>query len=85
MAQNLVCQLALVAAFALAPSLIDPSAVQAQERPKQPLKVAFVYVTPVGQAGWTYQADLGRQAMERALGARVQTTVVESVAEGPDA
>jgi basic membrane protein A and related proteins len=50
-----------------------------------PLKVAFVYVTPVGQAGWTYQHDLGRREMERALGNAVQTTVVEDVAEGPDA
>jgi basic membrane protein A and related proteins len=50
-----------------------------------PLKVAFVYVTPVGQAGWTFQHDLGRKEMERALGAAVQTTVVEDVAEGPDA
>jgi len=50
-----------------------------------PLKVAFVYVTPVGQAGWTYQHDLGRRAMERALGDAVKTTVVEDVAEGPDA
>jgi simple sugar transport system substrate-binding protein len=39
----------------------------------------------VGQAGWTYQHDLGRKEMERALGAAVQTTVVEGVAEGPDA
>jgi simple sugar transport system substrate-binding protein len=50
-----------------------------------PLKVAFVYVTPVGQAGWTYQHDLGRKEMERALGDAVKTTVVEDVAEGPDA
>lgn len=50
-----------------------------------PLKVAFVYVTPVGQAGWTYQHDLGRREMERALGDAVKTTVVEDVAEGPDA
>lgn len=50
-----------------------------------PLKVGFVYVSPVGDAGWTYQHDLGRREMERALGDRVRTTVVESVAEGPDA
>jgi simple sugar transport system substrate-binding protein len=47
--------------------------------------VAFVYVTPVGQAGWTYQHDLGRREMEHALGDAVKTTVVEGVAEGPDA
>ncbi|HUG26319.1 BMP family ABC transporter substrate-binding protein [Piscinibacter sp.] len=49
-----------------------------------PLNVAFVYVSPIGDAGWTYQHDLGRRAMEEALGSRVSTTVVESVAEGPD-
>ena len=55
------------------------------QRTATPLKVAFVYVTPVGQAGWTYQHDLGRREMERALGDAVKVTVVEDVAEGPDA
>ena len=50
-----------------------------------PLKVGFVYVSPVGDAGWSYQHDVGRREMEAALGARVQTTVVESVPEGADA
>ena len=49
-----------------------------------PLKVAFVYVSPIGEAGWTYQHNQGRLALEKALGARVQTTVVEGVAEGAD-
>jgi simple sugar transport system substrate-binding protein len=49
-----------------------------------PLQACFVYVSPIGQAGWTYQHDLGRQAMVQALGARVRSRVVESVAEGPD-
>ena len=49
-----------------------------------PLKVGFVYVSPVGDAGWTYQHDQGRLAMEKALGQRVQTTAIESVAEGAD-
>jgi basic membrane protein A and related proteins len=50
-----------------------------------PLKVAFVYISPVGQAGWTYQHELGREDLETFLGKRVKTTVVESVPEGPDA
>jgi basic membrane protein A and related proteins len=50
-----------------------------------PLKVAFVYVSPVGQAGWTYQHDVGRKDLETFLGPRVKTTVVESVPEGADA
>ena len=50
-----------------------------------PLKVAFVYVSPIGEAGWTYQHERGRLAMQKALGAQVSSTVVEAVAEGPDA
>jgi simple sugar transport system substrate-binding protein len=50
-----------------------------------PLKIGFVYVSPVGDAGWTYQHDLGRKQMEKALGAKVTTKFVESVPEGADA
>ncbi|MEO7055653.1 MAG: BMP family ABC transporter substrate-binding protein [Caldimonas sp.] len=48
------------------------------------LVVGFVYVTPIGEAGWTYQHELGRREMERALGRRVKTIAVEGVAEGAD-
>jgi simple sugar transport system substrate-binding protein len=50
-----------------------------------PLKVGFVYVSPIGEAGWTYQHEQGRLAMQAALGVRVQSTVVEAVPEGADA
>ncbi|MBC7731715.1 MAG: BMP family ABC transporter substrate-binding protein [Bacteriovorax sp.] len=53
--------------------------------PKPPLKVAFVYVSPIGEAGWTYQHEQGRLAMQKALGGQVSSTVVEAVAEGADA
>ena len=49
------------------------------------LKVGFVYVGPVGDHGWTYQHNVGRLAVEKALGAKVSTTYVESVPEGADA
>ncbi|MEX8493726.1 BMP family ABC transporter substrate-binding protein [Sphaerotilus sp.] len=52
---------------------------------KLPLKVAFVYVSPVGTAGWTYQHNMGRLGLEKNLGAAVKTTFVENVAEGADA
>jgi len=55
---------------------------QAPARP--PLKVGFVFVSPIGDAGWTYQHNQGRLAMERALGKQVQTTAIEAVAEGAD-
>jgi simple sugar transport system substrate-binding protein len=60
------------------------SAAPASAQSAPPLKVGFVYVTPVGQAGWTYQHEQGRLAMEKALGAAVKSTVVEAVPEGPD-
>ena len=50
-----------------------------------PVKVAFVYVDPVGDSGWTYQHDLGRRALEKALGAQVKTTYVENVPATADA
>ncbi|MBS1270342.1 MAG: Purine-binding protein [Gammaproteobacteria bacterium] len=50
-----------------------------------PLKVGFVYVSPIGDAGWTYQHDQGRKAMEGALGDKVETKFIESVPEGGEA
>ena len=52
---------------------------------EEKLKVGFIYVGPVGDHGWTYQHDQGRQAVEKALGDRVTTTFIESVGEGADA
>ena len=51
----------------------------------EPLKVAFVYVGPVGDAGWTFAHDLGRKAIEAKFGDKVKTTFVENVKEGADA
>lgn len=45
--------------------------------------VGFLYVSPIGDAGWTYQHDQGRLEMEKELG--VTTSFVENVAEGADA
>lgn len=65
------------AAVAPAATLVAPVAA--------PLKVAFVYVTPVTDAGWVRQHDQGRRALEAQLPGRVSTHYVESVAEGADA
>ncbi|MBL0420761.1 BMP family ABC transporter substrate-binding protein [Ramlibacter sp. AW1] len=53
--------------------------------PSAPLKVGFVHVAPVTEAGWVRQHEEGRKALEAALGSRVRTTAVENVPEGPDA
>ncbi len=47
------------------------------------LKVGFIYVSPVGDAGWSYSHDLARKAIEKMPG--VTTSYVEDVKEGPDA
>ena len=49
------------------------------------LKVGFVYVGPVGDHGWTYMHDKGRQSVVEAFGDQVETIYVESVKYGPDA
>ena len=51
----------------------------------EPLKAAFVYVGPVGDAGWSFSHDLGRQNALAKFGDKVTTTHVEKVPEGPDA
>lgn len=47
------------------------------------MKVGFIYVSPVGDAGWSYAHDKGRQEIEAMDG--VTTSYVESVNEGADA
>lgn len=50
-----------------------------------PFKVGFVYVSPISDAGWTFQHDSARREMKKALGDKVDTKYVESVPEGADA
>jgi basic membrane protein A len=55
------------------------------EVPAEPFKVAFVYIGPPGDLGWTYEHDQGRLMLEEELGDQVETTYIENVPEGPDA
>src|SRR5262249_8077325 len=66
-----------------APTAQAPSATAPAK--KEPLKVAFAYVGPVGDGGWTYAHDNGRKAVEKEFGDRVATTFVEKVPEAADA
>ena len=51
----------------------------------EPLKVAFAYVGPVGDGGWTFAHDNGRKAVEKEFGDKVVTSFVEKVPESADA
>lgn len=51
----------------------------------EPLKIAFAYVGPVGDGGWTFAHDNGRKAIEKEFGDKVVTSFVEKVPESADA
>src|SRR5437870_4433991 len=46
-------------------------------------KVAFIYVGPHNDAGWSQAHDEGRQYVQKMLGSKVQTTYKENIANGP--
>ena len=71
----------------LGAALLAPTAASFARRARaaEPFKVGFVYVGPVSDAGWTFQHELGRRAVDAAYGDKVKTTFVESVPEGADA
>jgi len=62
-----------------------PASAAASAPAKEKLKIAFAYVGPVGDAGWTFAHDKGRRAIEAEFGDRVVTTFVENVPEAADA
>ena len=75
----------LLASLALAALLLAGAATQAVAQDadyseENPLKVAFIYVGPVGDAGWSFAHDIGRQRTVEAL-PQIETTFVESVPE----
>ena len=87
-------KLALVAAVAAlaacgkeeAPPKAEAKAPEAKAAaPAEPFKAAWIYVGPVGDAGWTFAHDLARKNVEAEFGGKVKTTFVEKVPEGADA
>ena len=69
-----------------APAPAVAAAASAPAVPKaEPLKLAFAYVGPVGDGGWTFAHDNGRKAIEKEFGDKVVTSFVEKVPENQDA
>ena len=75
-----LCALALVACSKKEEAPAPAAAVKAE-----PLKIAFAYVGPVGDGGWTFAHDNARKAIEKEFGDQVVTSFVESVPESADA
>ncbi|MDP3245897.1 MAG: BMP family ABC transporter substrate-binding protein [Polaromonas sp.] len=67
-----------------APAPAPVAAAPAPAKPA-PLKIAFAYVGPVGDGGWTFAHDNGRKAIEKEFGDKVVTSFVEKVPESADA
>ncbi|MBK7005542.1 MAG: BMP family ABC transporter substrate-binding protein [Burkholderiales bacterium] len=68
-----------------APVAAPVAAVSAPAPKPEPLKIAFAYVGPVGDGGWTFAHDNGRKAVEKEFGDKVVTKFVENVPESADA
>lgn len=72
----------VVAAFVLAGLLFGgtPSTSAANK-----FKIAFIYIGPPGDLGWTYEHERGRKMLQDKLGNKIETKYIENVPEGPDA
>lgn len=68
-----------------APAPAPAPAAEAPAPKPEPLKIAFAYVGPVGDGGWSFAHDNGRKAIEKEFGDKVVTSFVESVPESADA
>ncbi len=70
-----------------APAPAAPAPVASAPAPAkpEPLKIAFAYVGPVGDGGWSFAHDNGRKALEKEFGDKIVTSFVESVPESADA
>ena len=51
----------------------------------EPLKVAFMYVSPANEEGWSTQHDIARRAVEAKFGDKIKVTTVENIPENADA
>ncbi len=68
-----------------APAPVVAPAASAPVAKAEPLKIAFAYVGPVGDGGWTFAHDNARKALEKEFGDKIKTSFVESVPESADA
>jgi basic membrane protein A and related proteins len=72
---------AVVLALVASVALIVASSVSAS-RSASPFKVAWIYVGPHNDGGWSQAHEDGRLFVQKALGGRVQTTYKENIAVG---
>ena len=67
------------------PAPVAVPAAAASAPTPEPLKIAFAYVGPVGDGGWTFAHDNARKALEKEFGDKIKTSFAENVPESADA
>jgi basic membrane protein A and related proteins len=71
----------LKTSFAVGATLGLPLSAYADE----PLNIAMVLPSPVGDVGWSHTLVLGTDAIKAEYGDKVKVTLLENIPEGPDA
>ena len=51
----------------------------------EPLKIAFVYIGPVGDGGWTFAHDNARLELQKTFGDKIVTSFAEDIPDSADA
>jgi len=75
----------LIAVLTIVSMVMAQLGVVAPVTAQEKLKIAFVYVAPIGDLGWTWAHDQGRLMVEKEFGDKVETAYIENVPEGPEA
>jgi len=70
---------------AAAPASAPVAAAPAPAASAAPLKVAFAYLGPAGDHGWTYAHDQAVKAVQKEFGDKIVVSTVENVPESADA
>lgn len=70
---------------AAAPASAPVAAASAAPAASAPLKVAFAYLGPAGDHGWTFAHDQAVKAVQKEYGDKIVTSFVENVPESADA
>ena len=71
-----------LSAVVISSAVLPGSVLQALAQDEK-LKIAFVYVGPVSDDGWTKAHDDGRKAVEAHFGDKVETAYIENIPETP--
>lgn len=85
METNAISKLAFRGLFASAILVLCCAACKSKEQKNEPvLKVAVITVGPTADAGFNQSHELGRRYMQKELGDRVVTQIIENISESAD-